>query len=97
MLIIECDGSQHIVQEAYDDKRTQWLKSQGYNLLRFWNSEVLENLNGALELIYKSVTPPLNPLPQGEGTKSKEYELLMRKLKHVNPGRKFTKEEMNER
>lgn len=51
MLVVECDGSQHIPQEAYDKKRTDWLKSQGYKVMRFWNNEVLENISGVLESI----------------------------------------------
>jgi very-short-patch-repair endonuclease len=48
-LIIEVDGSQH--NAAADAGRTQFLQSRGYRTLRFWNNEVLENLDGVLEVI----------------------------------------------
>ncbi|KRC80249.1 endonuclease domain-containing protein [Sphingomonas sp. Root241] len=48
-LIIEVDGSQHNAEA--DAGRTQFLQSRGYRILRFWNSEVLENLDGVLEVI----------------------------------------------
>ena len=39
-LIVEVDGGQHN-QNEYDEKRTVWLKTQGYNVIRFWNNDVL--------------------------------------------------------
>ena len=67
-LIIEADGGQHNVQEARDAKRTQWLTSQGYLLLRFWNNDVLVQTDAVMEAIRLAVehpSPP-TPLPQGE-------------------------------
>ncbi|HEX6001046.1 MAG TPA: endonuclease domain-containing protein [Hyphomicrobiaceae bacterium] len=47
-LIIEVDGSQHGEPKAManDKHRTDWLESQGYRVLRFWNHEVLDNIGG---------------------------------------------------
>ena len=39
-LLIELDGGQHAEQETYDEQRDQFLQSQGYRVLRFWNNEV---------------------------------------------------------
>jgi very-short-patch-repair endonuclease len=52
-LIIEIDGGQHNQQEKVrsDEERTDWLKEKGYRILRFWNNEVLENIDGVLERI----------------------------------------------
>jgi very-short-patch-repair endonuclease len=49
-LIIEIDGGQHNEEEilSQDEVRTAWLKSQGFRVIRFWNNEVLENLEGVL-------------------------------------------------
>ena len=47
-LIIELDGSQHLYQQAYDAERTAYLEAKGYRVLRFWNHEVMENLEGVL-------------------------------------------------
>ena len=40
-LIVELDGSQHLEQVDYDERRTRWLAAQGYRVLRFWNIDVL--------------------------------------------------------
>ena len=72
-LIIELDGGQHADQENYDQERTQFLESRGFKVLRFWNNEILENLEGVLETIAQALNRPLdiicpspNPLPTGE-------------------------------
>jgi very-short-patch-repair endonuclease len=46
MLIVELDGGQHAEQQEYDQRRTHWLESQGFRVLRFWNYEVLTNIDG---------------------------------------------------
>ena len=50
-LVIELDGGQHAAQNARDEKRTRWLADRGATLLRFWNSDVIQNLSGVLEVI----------------------------------------------
>lgn len=55
-LIVECDGGQHATSTA-DAKRTAWLESQGWRVLRFWNHDVLENLTGVLETITATLDP----------------------------------------
>src|ERR1700710_941914 len=50
-LAIELDGSQHLEQGAYDEARTAFLKSLGWRVLRFWNSDVAENPEGVAEAI----------------------------------------------
>jgi very-short-patch-repair endonuclease len=57
-LIIEVDGGQHVDQMEYDNERTAWLKSQGFTVLRFWNPEVLQEMDSVLEQIRQAVTPP---------------------------------------
>ena len=67
-LIIEVDGGQHTVTQFRDNKRTRWLESQGYRVIRFWNNEVGENLEGVTETIrlaLRDVTPHPSPPPQG--------------------------------
>jgi very-short-patch-repair endonuclease len=56
-LIIEVDGGQHNINKAADDRRTRWLESQGYTVMRFWNNEVLQNLDGVLETIWHATAP----------------------------------------
>jgi very-short-patch-repair endonuclease len=50
-LIIELDGSQHEERAAYDEERTKWLNSQGFQVLRFLNGDVFPNPEGAVEKI----------------------------------------------
>lgn len=69
-LIIELDGGQHSEEVTYDQRRDAWLRSRGYTVLRFWNNDVMQQLEGVLEQIRCAVGPsPLAPLPQeaGEG------------------------------
>jgi very-short-patch-repair endonuclease len=48
-LIVEVDGGQHANQVHDDAARDTYLRGQGYQIVRFWNNEVLGNLNGVLE------------------------------------------------
>ena len=50
-LVIELDGSQHLEQEEYDIERTRSLESLGYKVIRFWNNDVLNNINGVIQVI----------------------------------------------
>jgi len=56
-LIIEIDGGQHNEQNniEYDKKRTEFFESKGYVVLRFWNNEVDNNIEGVFEKIDKFV------------------------------------------
>ena len=66
-LIIEVDGGQHN-ESAEDVVRTEWLESQGYTVLRFWNNEVLENLDGVMAKVAAfCATPTPTPPHRGEG------------------------------
>jgi len=47
-LVVELDGGQHADQQDADARRTAWLESQGYRVLRFWNNQALENPEGVL-------------------------------------------------
>ena len=62
-LIIEVDGGQHISQMEYDDERTAWLESKGFRVLRFWNHEVLQEMDGVLERIRQAVVEIATPSP----------------------------------
>lgn len=52
-LIIEIDGIQHDDQsdKIYDEKRTKYFESLGYDVLRFWNNEINTNIGGVLQKI----------------------------------------------
>jgi very-short-patch-repair endonuclease len=64
LLAIELDGGGHAdaEQKEYDAARTEYLAGQGIRVLRFWNNEVLENTDGVLELILRTLKgPPPSP------------------------------------
>jgi very-short-patch-repair endonuclease len=83
-LLIELDGPSHTTDDGQekDRRRTARLESEGYRVLRFWNHEVFDNIDGVLDTIYAAlygsleqdsgVTPPRiaaqsDPPPPGEG------------------------------
>jgi very-short-patch-repair endonuclease len=72
-LIIELDGGQHAAAVGRDDRRTDWLQAHGWRVIRFWNNEVIENIDGVLLKIAGECgvdvdNPHPVPLPQaGEG------------------------------
>ena len=51
--VVEIDGGQHneCEMKEKDEARTLWLRKEGYRVLRFWNNEVLGNLDGVSEVI----------------------------------------------
>ncbi|MBI5695366.1 MAG: endonuclease domain-containing protein [Nitrospirae bacterium] len=57
-LLIELDGEVHLTQKEKDAKRDQWLECEGYKVIRFWNSELHNNLEGVLEEIRKHLDSP---------------------------------------
>jgi very-short-patch-repair endonuclease len=52
-LVIELDGGQHANQKEYDSARTEFLNRNGYFILRFWNNEVMTNIDCVLQVIAK--------------------------------------------
>lgn len=73
--VVEVDGSQHAeeIKVASDKKRTAFLKSRGFNVLRFWNNEIINDTDAVLENILTTLRnttphPPLSP-QWGEGQK----------------------------
>lgn len=73
-LIVEVDGNQHDFDDnrAKDAKRTSYLASHGFSVLRFSNREVMTEMRGVLEAIYSHLYSTLtpNPSPQGGGEHS---------------------------
>jgi very-short-patch-repair endonuclease len=69
-VVIEIDGGQHATQHKQDAMRTRFLESEGYRVLRFWNNEVLGNIDGVLEVIQSAclTTPTPAPPHKGEGS-----------------------------
>ena len=59
-LVIELDGGHHAERMDADQSRTDFFVSQGYRVLRFWNNEVIENIDGVLEQIAHTLTLSLS-------------------------------------
>ncbi len=69
-LIVEVDGGHHTGQMGYDQERSDMLRQRGFRVLRFWNHEVMQQLDGVLEQIRLAVLEPSPPSPlplAGEG------------------------------
>jgi hypothetical protein len=82
LLAVEADGGQHSepTQLARDTERSEYLKTQGIRVLRFWDNDVLRHTDAVRKKIYRELTegaslqgtssqsaPHPNPLPEGEG------------------------------
>jgi very-short-patch-repair endonuclease len=62
-LIVKLDGGQHAIQWSYDEKRTEFLETRGYRVLRFWNDEILKNRDGVLETVLRALRNVDTPSP----------------------------------
>jgi very-short-patch-repair endonuclease len=54
-IIIELDGGQHLDQQEYDAERTTYLETKGYRVLRFWNNDVMNDLDGVIRVIMERI------------------------------------------
>lgn len=50
-LAIEIDGSQHLQNQEYDSRRTRYLNRQGFEVIRFWNNDVFNDIDSILEAL----------------------------------------------
>ena len=60
-LIVEADGGQHLEQAEDDLKRSAFLQSRGYKVIRFWNDEILTDTHIVLERIYNNLITAPSP------------------------------------
>jgi len=71
-VMVELDGGQHADKNAPDERRSAFLRSRGYTVLRFWDNEVMENIEGVLEQIAQALKdstrkPEPSPFPSPSG------------------------------
>lgn len=57
-LIVEADGGQHR-QSRHDADRDTFLRREGFHVLRFWNNDILQNLEGVCEMILRQLSEPM--------------------------------------
>jgi very-short-patch-repair endonuclease len=69
-IVVELDGVSHLSRQKVDRQRTQYLEAAGWFVMRFWNTEVYEELEPVKEAIYRQcsarsavIEPPLTPNP----------------------------------
>lgn len=65
-LVIELDGGEHALNDEKDKKRDEWFKNQGYEVLRFWDNEVLKSKDAVLEIIREKLLT-LHPASPARG------------------------------
>jgi very-short-patch-repair endonuclease len=64
-LLIELDGSQHArpANQLRDQARTRWLEKEGFRVVRIWNNEIIQNIDGVMEKIFEEIYGAVNAEP----------------------------------
>ena len=73
-LVIEVDGGQHCSKTEYDEVRTKRLQSAGFQVIRFWNNEVLGELEAVTDKIWMTIQE-LQPHPHPDPPLEREGEI----------------------
>ena len=60
-IALEVDGATHLASRRSDAKRTTFLQSEGWSVMRFWNTEVYKELAAVCEAVYRICTPSPSP------------------------------------
>ncbi|MEK6550648.1 MAG: endonuclease domain-containing protein [Pseudomonadota bacterium] len=76
-IVIEVDGGQHALRVNEDMERTRYLESLGYCVIRFWNTDVLRNIESILEVVQNTVNmiPSPQPSPEGRGGNAEQNQV----------------------
>ncbi|MGH8175706.1 MAG: endonuclease domain-containing protein [Steroidobacter sp.] len=62
-LVVELDGGQHAEHANYDRERERYIRSERFEILRFWNNDVMSNLNGVLDVLLRALIERSRPSP----------------------------------
>jgi very-short-patch-repair endonuclease len=62
-LIVELDGGQHADRKAYDEKRDAFLTDKGFRVIRVWNIDLTENIDGVMEMVLGELECSPSPSP----------------------------------
>ena len=71
-LVVEVDGGGHTRKAKSDQVRDRWLEVSGYRVLRFWNNDVLGNIDGVLTVILSALDAGARPLPNPPPSRGRE-------------------------
>jgi very-short-patch-repair endonuclease len=66
-VVIEVDGGQHRQRRLYDARRDGWLREKGFTVLRFWDDEVLKQVENVKQAIWEALGAPSSILPRDGG------------------------------
>jgi very-short-patch-repair endonuclease len=66
-LIVEVDGGQHNERVRHDSSRDEWLRAQGFKVLRFWNNEVMRDVGAVADAIARMFATPIPSFPRNGG------------------------------
>ncbi len=61
MLVVEVDGGQHMLNAIVDEARTKYLNDAGFKVLRFWNNEILSEIEAVKEIIWRALKDHPSP------------------------------------
>lgn len=86
-LAIEVDGETHIGAERYDSSRARFIQSEGYRVQRFWNNEVMENLDGVVAQISLSLREREGAAKRRKGEDSTRRFTTLPSPSHAAPRR----------
>jgi very-short-patch-repair endonuclease len=73
-LIVEVDGGHHAAQVGSDRHRAAWLKAEGFRVLRFWNTEVLQQIEAVQTRIWAVLSGEESPPPQSSPARGEEEQ-----------------------
>ncbi|MGF1627351.1 MAG: endonuclease domain-containing protein [Alphaproteobacteria bacterium] len=71
-LVVEVDGGGHTRKARSDQARDRWLEASGYRIVRFWNNDVLGNIDGVLTVILSALDAGAGPLPNPPPDRGRE-------------------------
>ena len=66
-VVIEVDGGQHSERRSHDARRDAWLNKEGFTVLRFWDHQVLKQVDDVKQAIWEALKTPSSILPRGGG------------------------------
>jgi very-short-patch-repair endonuclease len=66
-VVVEVDGGQHRQHRSYDARRDDWLREKGFTVLRFWDDEVLKQVENVKQAIWEELCSPFSILPRDGG------------------------------